>query len=670
MREYAIQRRPTPKGVFSFIIGTAMVQKTFLENLKKIQLEKYSNTYRDRNNLMPPQKFLIFQADYDRPLIFSLVLMMLFVVAITSISQLNAFSLWVDEGWTISVVQTDSLSNLLELVREDVHPPFYFFQLFLWSKLAGDSIFALRYLALLSALLALALTYRLGHDLFSPRVGLYAAGLLALHDLFQVLSKEIRQYPQTVLWSALAIWFYWRFLQKRDYFSSFLFAAAALALIYTHYWGAFILLGVGGHFLLVLLNEARSQRSPLFVQFGAAVVLIVLCYMPWLPVIQDQINDVQGGLNHAFTNNWENYKIIAYQLIGIPEILFLLLTFFGTLRWQHNGRPTITFRTLLPLSVLITTFGLTWLLNTVYTTLWYRSLIVILPAFVLLVAHALAQFRGAAQVVMVAVVLAQSLFSTGADTPPRWPWPDVGDFLADHSTEADMMLYAAWFETYSASYYVNAAGSRSSEFFAELWRIDNDIDDVVPEIARRTADAQGLWMIKDSFDPTYSEILRAQGWQQTAQVLWGTNAVYTIELLRFDRPPQEPPLHRFDLFQLRRAQWDVKDETFSLSLLWEPTTEPERNYTVSAFLLDATGALVSQHDSYPLDGRNATLGWQAGGLYFDAHALDISSLPAGSYRIGLKVYYFSPDFSMLTVVNCNDDPACKFIIIGEIVITP
>jgi hypothetical protein len=57
------------------------------------------------------------------------------------------------------------------------------------------------------------------------------------------------------------------------------------------------------------------------------------------------------------------------------------------------------------------------------------------------------------------------------------------------------------------------------------------------------------------------------------------------------------------------------------------------------FLLDSTGRLRAQHDSYPDDGQRPTTGWTPGGIVFDTHTLHIpDDLPAGDYNVCVKLY--------------------------------
>jgi hypothetical protein len=82
------------------------------------------------------------------------------------------------------------------------------------------------------------------------------------------------------------------------------------------------------------------------------------------------------------------------------------------------------------------------------------------------------------------------------------------------------------------------------------------------------------------------------------------------------------------------------------------------------------GTLVSQHDSYPMDGDSPTLDWETNRQYFDSHVLPLGNVPPGSYQVGLQVYTFT-DESFQTIeqmlpADCGTLAACRFIILDTV----
>jgi hypothetical protein len=173
-------------------------------------------------------------------------------------------------------------------VREDNpwHVPGYFLLLNLWSRLVGLDIAALRVLTLLAGVLAVALTYRLGIEQFSPRAGLLAAALLGASSFYIRYFYKARTYTLVALATALTLWAYFRIMHKRaaptrlEWLALF---GGAVGLLYTHYLAALLLLPLG----LVHLWHAREGLTRRWWGVVAALLLAGLLFAPWGTVLLD-----------------------------------------------------------------------------------------------------------------------------------------------------------------------------------------------------------------------------------------------------------------------------------------------------------------------------------------------------------------------------------------------
>lgn len=102
--------------------------------------------------------------------------------------RLDARGLWIDEFLSIRDAQDVSFNRGRLL---------YYVLLEIWMTV-GQRDAWLRSLAVLFALCAVALTYQLGRSLFTKRVGLIAALMLALSPLFINHAQEVRYYTMSV----------------------------------------------------------------------------------------------------------------------------------------------------------------------------------------------------------------------------------------------------------------------------------------------------------------------------------------------------------------------------------------------------------------------------------------------------------------------------------------
>lgn len=588
------------------------------------------------------------------------LLAILLLSSLVLIHNLDKTSLWADEGWTIAATAVDNpIAVIDEWVEEDVHPPLFFMGLNIWRQFTGDTIFEMRYYSILMTLIGVALMYRLGKAMFSTRAGLLAALFFGLHDLVNVLTQEVRHYPQQQTATILAMWLYWRFWQRPTRNRGIVFAMGGAVLIWSHYWGVFVLMALGLHALITRWQNIRP--------YIAANLGIALLYVPWLPVLYGQITTERPeGLPHALENSWTVYKTLAFQLVGIPEILWLVLAAAGTLGALHavhssGWRPTPA--SILPAMIIVITIGLSLLINTQYATLSFRSLAVVIPPLAILVAHTLAQFRRAELRVMVIFLIIHSLATTSARPVERPPWPEMADFVEAHQN--GLVLLEMDTDDHAFAYYLDNVNYISTET-----KRKSDPTRFSDFLTQTLADKDGLWLVKFGYFAYDIRLdLQEQGFVNSLPPIeWGQYVDgRPIELWRFDRPGEEPGVTFDDVMGLMRDDMRVDGQQVTISLLWSALQTPERNYTVSTFLLQPGQPLADQHDSYPFNGRSPTLDWQVGGIYFDQHHL---SAPPGRYLVGVKVYYFvDTDFTQLEIVpasDCSAHEACEFIFIDEI----
>ena len=87
--------------------------------------------------------------------------------------------------------------------------------------------------------------------------------------------------------------------------------------------------------------------------------------------------------------------------------------------------------------------------------------------------------------------------------------------------------------------------------------------------------------------------------------------------------------------------YDVRRSGLQLDVTahWSASTAPTGDYTTFVHVLDASGALVAQRDSPPMDGQFPTSYWQAGDHIADRKLIELpDGLPAGTYALEFGMY--------------------------------
>jgi 4-amino-4-deoxy-L-arabinose transferase-like glycosyltransferase len=189
------------------------------------------------------------------------------VAAAARFTRLGHQSFWLDESFTVDLVQRPFGDMLSGVAGLESTPPLYYVLAWLWAKLFGHGEAGLRSLSALFGTLAVPVAWRAAREWFdSPRAGLIAAALVAFNPFFVWYSQEARSYSLLVLMAMLTL----LFLGRRSY--ALWALTAALALL-THYFAAFLIVPEA----VWLLWTARAWRPVAAVAaVGAALAPLAL----------------------------------------------------------------------------------------------------------------------------------------------------------------------------------------------------------------------------------------------------------------------------------------------------------------------------------------------------------------------------------------------------------
>lgn len=285
--------------------------------------------------------------------------------------------------------------------RSEANMSLYYVLLRLWVHLSSGVAWV-RFLSVMFAVATVPLIYALGKELFSRTAGLFACLLFALNTFHISYSQAGRGYSLAVFLAALSCWFFNKTVREPSTGNLIGYALASAVALYGHFFTGFVLL--------------------------AQCVALVL----WRPARAELIRQA--------------FLMLAVGVLGIPLFLFAAVHKTGPISWVEpvTGKDVYHFFTYLSGSGL--KFGLSmvavalaatdywrkrhreeydrmewsflllamWLLVPIVTTLlisiWKpvfspRFLMIVLPAFVLLVGKGVAGIRPAWAEYMVAGAL-------------------------------------------------------------------------------------------------------------------------------------------------------------------------------------------------------------------------------------------------------------------------
>jgi len=180
--------------------------------------------------------------------------------------QLTEESLWGDEFFSIKAASETSISNMWGKIKNDTHPPLYYFLLYVWFKLLGPSIFTLRFFSLIFSILALPFFYILTKQIANEKVGLVSLLLLAFSPYHLWYAQEGRMYSLLIFFEILYLLSLIRFLKfqsfssKQKILSAIFFCITTILIMQTHFYAIFIVFfGIAFLITLIILNKDYSS---------------------------------------------------------------------------------------------------------------------------------------------------------------------------------------------------------------------------------------------------------------------------------------------------------------------------------------------------------------------------------------------------------------------------
>jgi len=211
-----------------------------------------------------------------------LLILSLIIGTAVRIPMLN-YSFNGDELWQVSI-SAESISTIIDVVAQDVHPPLYSILLHYWL-LVFPREWGSRLFSLICVLAAIWMTYALGRQLGFPLAGAVASFLMAISSFAVELSQEARQYALLMLIWLLSMYFLVGWIQTRRLWQLIGWIAASVLGLYSQYFTVFLLFT---QTLMLVRLGSKDKRSVALSMLG--LVLIGLAFVPWLPVLGPQMD--------------------------------------------------------------------------------------------------------------------------------------------------------------------------------------------------------------------------------------------------------------------------------------------------------------------------------------------------------------------------------------------
>ncbi len=335
-----------------------------------------------------------------------LVLLIAFALRIYLLGDQNV---WWDEGLAMWAIRK-GFAGVTLWTAADVHPPLYFWSLWAWTGLVGESEFAARYLSLMYGMLIVVLVYSLvrrlstrlapGAEGTSRWIAVTAAFLTATARFPIWWSQELRMYILATLTSLFSLYFFVRALQDGKRWAWLAYVVSSVAALYTIYLTALTLLAEG-LFVLLTWRRRMSEQPRFLARWIGSQVLIVAFFVPWFLFAAGRMRTWSVSQPFDLRVFLELYTVALSLGIStevarylLPALVILLLALVGAIfLWRRGGDGSWSGReTALYLSLPVVLLPAAVYLLTLNRGLFYsprveaRYLVLFAPCFYALVA--------------------------------------------------------------------------------------------------------------------------------------------------------------------------------------------------------------------------------------------------------------------------------------------
>ena len=372
------------------------------------------------------------------------------LAAFLRMHALTAKSFWLDEGISIDIARLPWPRFLHAMWSGEANMALYYLVLRFWL-IFGSSEGFVRGLSVLFSVATVPVVFFLGARLFSRRVGLLAALLLAINAYHIRYAQETRSYAMVVFFAVLATWLLAKNLQEPSSAHWGIYAAVCAMATYSHFY-AVLLVPAQAISLLSWRRDEIPWRKLVgsFLAFGVMIVPIA--------VFVSAIYVLKTG---APPNLWftplqpDSLVLLGIDFSGVYGRLLLSLhvlamgiAALGAARVRRGGDQTseawgytLLFSWLVAPVVMVVTVSL------VKPLFVPRFLSFCLPALLLLVAVGISRLRPA--VLSWGLFVAISICSIMADIRyyqydfemRRQDWRAVTSYVFEHAQPGDSIFF-------------------------------------------------------------------------------------------------------------------------------------------------------------------------------------------------------------------------------------
>lgn len=300
-----------------------------------------------------------------------ILLIITVIISISYVSLIFNNNIWTDEAFTIDLVSSGSVQDIISGTANDVHPPLYYLIVRLFVSIFGSNIQVYKIVSIIPMILTMILALFCVRPWFGQKASILF--VLFLNGIPCVLeySVQIRMYSWTVFFITLCGLSAYGIIKHNHNVHWILLSLSALCACYTHNFAM-----ISAFFIYVILGIALiAKLRKLPVKWLLSGAFVNICYLPWLFIL---LRQTTGRVNNYWIEKITLQTVKGYfsDLFGsrlpysttmfvVLLLLSLMLSVWNIKKGQKNEGicslcfllvPFLTAFTGILVSILITPF--------------------------------------------------------------------------------------------------------------------------------------------------------------------------------------------------------------------------------------------------------------------------------------------------------------------------
>lgn len=299
--------------------------------------------------------------------------------------HLKADNIYFDEAYSIKIANQNCLRDVVNVLKEHLYPPFWFFLTYFWLNITGENLWLLPLPGIIFSLLSIYFIFKILKEEINFEVAFLVGFSISVSLIDIHAAKEIRHGASLLIFtSVLSFYFITKILKNPKFLwtNAVGYLVTSVISLYTHYVAFFL---ITTQFLIVLVLDTKR-----FLKWLLCFVIITILFLPWLYIFIEQRKDVveQATYINILKLDWIELAIKYWFKDSYPiffSLVFLIVTvlIWGFIYLVRNNKKfgmIVLFWILFNLLLMCINF---YLIKTHYIRL--RYIVYIIPALNILI---------------------------------------------------------------------------------------------------------------------------------------------------------------------------------------------------------------------------------------------------------------------------------------------